>query len=73
MTAAARVSGAPHNQGGLRHDAHVFFPDGTKPAFVAACTSDCLPDVPKQSTHYVDVADTVRVAVRVLKDHRDAG
>jgi hypothetical protein len=30
-------------------------------------TSDCLPDVPLQATYFVEVANTVRVSVRVLE------
>jgi len=39
---------------------------------VAACTSADIPDAPKQSFQYVDLADTVRVAVRVSEDRRNA-
>jgi hypothetical protein len=32
-----------------------------------ACTSAHIPDAPKQSMHYVEITDTVRVAVRMLE------
>jgi hypothetical protein len=33
-------------------------------------TSAHVPDAPKQSMHYVEIADTVRVAVRMSEDRR---
>jgi hypothetical protein len=35
-------------------------------------TSDCLPDVPLQATYFVEVANTVRVSVRVLESGKHA-
>jgi hypothetical protein len=37
-----------------------------------ACTSADIPDAPKQSMHYVEITDSVRVTVRMLEDRRNA-
>jgi hypothetical protein len=39
--------------------------DCTNLAPVAVCTSADIPDAPKQSMQYVEITDTVRVAVRI--------
>jgi hypothetical protein len=66
---AARVSIPPHKQLHLCDDFRIRF--ANKPAPVAKCPSADITDVPTQSINYVEIANTVGVAVRVPEDPQE--
>jgi hypothetical protein len=63
----ASTAGSPEKFG------NVSFVDSTKRALVNARTSADTRYAPNQSVSYVELVDTVRVAVRMSKDRRNAG